>query len=66
MKVKELIEKLKEFDEDFEVFYDDDHYWPVDLTELYTTIIYRNYNNRWWYNYTKRKWDEEIKCVYMD
>ena len=66
MTVKELIEKLQEFDWDTEVFYDDDHYWPVDVTELYKATIYKRFNWIWGYAYTKMKWDEEIKCVYIE
>jgi hypothetical protein len=66
MKVKELIEKLQEFDENMEVFYDDETYWPVDVSELYKTTIYKQYNWIWGYWMTKNKWGKEMECVYIE
>lgn len=64
MKVKELIEKLREFDEDMDVFYDDDTFWPLNVTALDTATIYENEN--WHYSFLKAKWDKEIKCIYIE
>ena len=66
MKVKELIEKLQEFDEDMEVFYDDDNYWPIKTDEVYETTLYEEYDGIWGYWMTKNKWGKEIKWIYIE
>jgi len=64
MKVKELIEKLQEFDEDIEVFYDDAEYWPREVNDMDRETIYKTENG---YKYTKyNEWDEEIKCILIE
>lgn len=63
MKVKELIERLQEFDWDMDVFYDDETYWPRETDRVYEITIYK-WDMR--YHYNKEEWDKEIKCIYIE
>ena len=66
MKVKELIEKLQEFDEDMDVFYDDTTYWPIKTDQIYKVKIYKEKDEIWGYRMTKNKWGTEMECVYIE
>ena len=64
MKVKELIEKLQEFDGDLEMFYDDAEYWPREVNNMNIEVVYKTEHG---YRYTRYdKWDEVINCVLIE
>lgn len=64
MKVKELIEKLQELDEDMEVFYDDAENWPQEVNNVDIDVVYKTEHG---YRYTRYdEWDEAINCVFVE